>query len=236
MPHWCLGLGVVFTLASNSFLYKSHRMNSYSYLAMAYWVRPLRTVLYMQMQEYPSVCVTVCHKWGYEVDNVTVSLLCLPKFLYCNYMHENLPLFSLSLSWNSCIITCIIIVLSILPLWFCLAHRSTLSLVLSDPEGHWIATVIERLTVSHLSSVEMEYVRGPAEKERCTLPAFTLQTSVCVSPCGLELRKLGKRDNVVNFTHLIFMETMWMWHLSRYSHGQRFWQWHELCVLQSLLL
>lgn len=91
-----------------------------------------------------------------------------------------ISLCSLSLSWNSCIITCIIIVLSILPLWFCLAHRSALSPVRSDPEAYrrllYRATVIERLTVPLLRVVETEYARGPAEKKWRTLPARALQS------------------------------------------------------------
>lgn len=143
-------------------------------------------------------CAIVSHKWGYEVDNVTeFHSSAFPSF-YTVITCMKISLCSLSLSWNSCIITCIIIVLSILPLWFCLAHRSTLSVVRSDWEtyriGRCIATVIKRLTVPLLSTVEMEYVRDPAEKKCRTLPTCTLQTSVCVSPCALELGELGKTD------------------------------------------
>ncbi len=217
MPHWCLGLRVVLNLACNLFLYKSN--HEFIFVFGHGLLGKTVKSSFVRANGRISWCVTVCHKWGYEVDNVTkFHSSAFPSF----YTVITCMKISLcSLSWNSCIITCIIIVLSVLPLWFCLAHRNALSLWFARIQKHivgrCIAALIEQLTVPLLSCRNGVCERPCWEKVAHTPCLCASDECLCESLCSGVKRTWKERHEDVNFTHFIFMETMRMWRPSRYN-------------------
>lgn len=154
--------------------------------------------------------MTVCHTWGYEVDNVTefhstllssfytvitcvkISLCSLMEFMH-NYLHNYSSLHSA------------VMILSCSPkLSFHLLFAS-FSIATFIYRIEWLTALLFKPL---LSTVEMESARALLRKSGADY-LLTCFSSVCMSPCALELRELAKRCKDANFTHLIFMERMW---------------------------